>query len=376
MDGNRDESERCIRIGRKYMNAGDMEKALKFLLKAEKLYPSKKAKELIEQLSNECNDDEEQTQSTENGPSYPSHVRQRKNSANRRGSGDSSADQHNHVKDYTPEQVESVKRVKRCKDYYEILCVKKDATEIELKKAYRKLALQMHPDKNKAPGATEAFKAIGNAFAVLSDSQKRQKYDLYGPDEDKPRRNGRGYDYTHGGFEADISAEELFNMFFGGGFPSSNLYQQRRSHHPHHSHHHHFYQRETANNEGPYTLLLQLSPILLLIVLSLLSSFFVSDPVFNMHKNSKYPVERKTHNLKVPYFVKEEFHIEYKGSLRRIERQVEEEYISNLRANCFRERSYKENMLWRARNYGDGQLYEKAMNMETPACDRLASIYA
>lgn len=56
----------------------------------------------------------------------------------------------------------------------------------------------------------------------------------------------------------------------------------------------------------------------------------------------KYPVERKTHNLKVPYFVKEEFHIEYKGSLRRIERQVEEEYISNLRANCFRERSYSE----------------------------------
>jgi DnaJ family protein B protein 12 len=53
-------------------------------------------------------------------------------------------------------------RIKKCKDFYEILGVEKDSTENDLKKAYRKLALQMHPDKNKAPGATEAFK--GNQF--------------------------------------------------------------------------------------------------------------------------------------------------------------------------------------------------------------------
>ena len=49
-------------------------------------------------------------------------------------------------------------RIKKCKDYYEILGVEKDASETDLKKAYRKLSLQFHPDKNKAPGATEAFK--------------------------------------------------------------------------------------------------------------------------------------------------------------------------------------------------------------------------
>ena len=57
-------------------------------------------------------------------------------------------------------------RVRKCKDYYEILGVSKDATDSDLKKSYRKLALQFHPDKNKAPGAGEAFKSIGNAFAV------------------------------------------------------------------------------------------------------------------------------------------------------------------------------------------------------------------
>ena len=57
-------------------------------------------------------------------------------------------------------------RVRKCKDYYEILGVSKDATDSDLKKSYRKLALQFHPDKNKAPGAGEAFKSIGNSFAV------------------------------------------------------------------------------------------------------------------------------------------------------------------------------------------------------------------
>ena len=57
-------------------------------------------------------------------------------------------------------------RIRKCQDYYEILGVTKDASESDLKKSYRKMALQFHPDKNNAPGAGEAFKAIGNAFAV------------------------------------------------------------------------------------------------------------------------------------------------------------------------------------------------------------------
>ena len=57
-------------------------------------------------------------------------------------------------------------RVRKSKDYYEILGVSKDASDSDLKKSYRKMALQFHPDKNKAPGAGEAFKSIGNAYAV------------------------------------------------------------------------------------------------------------------------------------------------------------------------------------------------------------------
>lgn len=66
--------------------------------------------------------------------------------------------------EYSAEQSEAVKRIKKCKNYYEILGISKDATDSEIKKAYKKLALQLHPDKNKCPGAAEAFKAIGKCY--------------------------------------------------------------------------------------------------------------------------------------------------------------------------------------------------------------------
>jgi DnaJ-class molecular chaperone len=79
--------------------------------------------------------------------------------------------------------------VKKCKeiiakkDYYEILGLTKSAGEDEIKKAYRKLALKFHPDKNKAPQADEAFKKISAAFACLSNPDKRRIYDEHGTEE-------------------------------------------------------------------------------------------------------------------------------------------------------------------------------------------------
>lgn len=89
-------------------------------------------------------------------------------------------------------------------------------------------------DKNRAPGAAEAFKAVGNAVAILTDVEKRKSYDLYGSEDQQNISRGghhrssyHSYGYTRG-FEADVTAEELFNMFFGGGaFPTQNVYSSR-----------------------------------------------------------------------------------------------------------------------------------------------------
>lgn len=66
------------------------------------------------------------------------------------------------------------------KDYYGLLGIDKNATENDIKKAYRKLAMEFHPDINADEDAEEKFKAIGEAYAVLSDRQKRQVYDFTG----------------------------------------------------------------------------------------------------------------------------------------------------------------------------------------------------
>ncbi|KAL1481959.1 hypothetical protein MTO96_015204 [Rhipicephalus appendiculatus] len=63
------------------------------------------------------------------------------------------------------------------KDYYKLLGVSKNATEEDIKKAYRRLALRYHPDKNRAPGASERFKEITEAYTVLRDKKTREEYD-------------------------------------------------------------------------------------------------------------------------------------------------------------------------------------------------------
>lgn len=151
------------------------------------------------------------------------------------------SDSRNAEPDFSSDQLEAVRKVKKCKDYYEILGVTKQATDSEIKKAYKKLALQLHPDKNRAPGAVEAFKAVGNAAAILTDPEKRKQYDLYGINDSHNGGSNSGSGGMRGnyyasdfgyarGFQADVSAEELFNMFFGTGFPQQNVYMrsQRR----------------------------------------------------------------------------------------------------------------------------------------------------
>jgi curved DNA-binding protein len=111
------------------------------------------------------------------------------------------------------------------KDYYQILGVSKTASPQEIKKAYRKLALQYHPDRNKDDKAAEGkFKEISEAYAVLSDPEKRKQYDRFGADGFQSRFSQedifRGFDFgeifREFGFGSAGRGQDLFSQLFGG----------------------------------------------------------------------------------------------------------------------------------------------------------------
>lgn len=99
------------------------------------------------------------------------------------------------------------------KDYYEVLNINRNASQKEIKRAYRKLALEYHPDRNKSPGAEEKFKELSEAYAVLSDPEKKEAYDLYG-------HAGISGRYTTEDIFRGVDFEDIFRGF-GFGFDSS-----------------------------------------------------------------------------------------------------------------------------------------------------------
>lgn len=111
-------------------------------------------------------------------------------------------------------------------DYYQILGVSRDADKDELKRAYRRLARQYHPDVNKEPGAEEKFKEINRAYEVLSEPETRARYDRFGEAGVSGAAGASGFDYGDMGGFADIF-ETIFSGFGGGGMGTGTQSRRR-----------------------------------------------------------------------------------------------------------------------------------------------------
>ncbi|KAL4062604.1 hypothetical protein J3A83DRAFT_4310586 [Scleroderma citrinum] len=381
MESNKDEAFKCLAIAQKHRDLGNYSAARKFARKSISLFATPEAEKLLASVetaeanagpsTSTSNGDasksaQASSSATETHPSV-SGTKQRSTST-----GENAA-----KREYTAEQLKVVKRVKACKvtEYYEILEVKRDCEEVEIKKAYRKLALALHPDKNGAPGADEAFKMVSKAFQVLSDPQKRAAFDQHGSDPESRfggMSSGRSPGFspaTYANFEGEMNPEDLFNMFFGGGMNGGGFgtgpfggpvftatfgpggIRTTRIH---------------VNGQAPRgapdgqgearSLLIQLLPLLLLFAFSILSalpnifSTSTPDPHFAFSQSPRYNVERQTNNLHIKYHVNgPEFYNHPKiaadlatGSLRRgstlmrFENNVEQIYTQDRYTDCRR----------------------------------------
>ncbi|XP_013886556.1 dnaJ homolog subfamily C member 18 [Austrofundulus limnaeus] len=377
----KEEAERLVEKAKLCLRSGRKDRALQLLHEAQNIYPSARARVLIDAIQKNGGS----AFSEANHVPPPTGWRD-EDTRNQETSNEANEEK----KTYTEDQRQSVLRIKNCKDFYEILGVTKNAGDEDLKKAYRKLALKFHPDKNFAPGATDAFKAIGNAYAVLSNPEKRQQYDQYGDQcatSATPQHSGHGraghYRNFYRDFEADISPEELFNIFFGGRFPTGNVhvytnqgasysqfYQPRRRR---------AYERreevvEENQSQNTFTALLQLLPVLVLILISVFTQMMATNPPYSLFYKPAMGlvVSRETQHMGVPYYVDKSFEKEYRGAaLEELEKTIESDYIEHLQSSCWKEKQQKSDLANLGQLYRDERLKQKAESMSLDNCEKL-----
>eukprot|EP00268_Persea_americana_P031228 TRINITY_DN3032_c0_g2_i1.p1 TRINITY_DN3032_c0_g2~~TRINITY_DN3032_c0_g2_i1.p1 ORF type:complete len:353 (-),score=66.11 TRINITY_DN3032_c0_g2_i1:516-1574(-) len=351
MDGNKDEALRCIGMAKSALASGDKNRALKFIKIAQRLDSNLSVDDLL--LACEGLDSSPSASSAQEKPIDEEILedmgpKKAPNSANG-------------VRNYTDENVELIREIKRHKDYYAILGVEKSCTVEEVRKAYHKLSLKVHPDKNKAPGSEEAFKMVSKAFKCLSDEESRRRYDQTGLIEEfeynqqynvRRRRRRTRQDI----FDENVDPDEIFRSFFFGSqqevFRNAHVYRSRGM------------GAQTGNVDGfrfSFMTILQILPFLFIFLVVYLP---FSEPTYALYKAYSYEIPKVTEKYGVEYFVKTStFDQQFPpGSPSRanLENQVVREYRNMLGRYCHLELQRRQ---W-VRNY------------PTPHCDKMQNFGA
>ncbi|KAK6913765.1 protein of unknown function DUF1977, DnaJ-like [Dillenia turbinata] len=347
MDGNKDEALRCISIAKEAIASGNKPRALKFIGIAQRLNGNLSVDDLLEACGNL-----DAARRTPSANQKPVNQESTDRSSSKPDEG------LNAERSYTEEHVRIVRQIKTNNDYYAVLGVEKSCSVEDVRKAYRKLSLKVHPDKNRAPGSEEAFKKVSKAFKCLSDDGSRRQYDQTGQvdqfeyNQQHNFRRRRRRTTAHDLFDDEFDPDEIFRSFFGQGdmFRASHVYRTRGTASP---------QRENFHGGNYLLLLIQLLPILLIILVAYLP---FSEPVYSLQKNYSYQFLRTTEKHEVDFFVKSsEFDQEYPlgtPARTKLEEMVLKDYKNMLGRYCHIELQRRQ---W-------------SRNHPTPYCNKLKAL--
>lgn len=410
---NRDEAERCLELANQFLSRHEFEKAIKFYEKSIRLYELSGVRDLCEKArilhhkhQNSGNSAGSSGSERKRRPSHDGNTSSHHHSSSN-GSSGGSADQTNpsNGRSYTQEQESGSKKILQNakKGHYEALGLTKGASEAEIKKAYRKLALKFHPDKNSAPSAEAAFKVINAAFDCLSDPKKKEMYDEYGHDDSSASSGGgggmSGQRFHMNGHAVD--PEEIFRMFnhgfgrngfaFNFGGPGAQFYRQRGGggRRGDEDDDESSFQQQRRGGGPSYASLIQMLPILFAILMYLFSSAsysssssYESSRYFSLKKSTTFPHTKETSllgpDIQIPYYVSSQFDIKYGNSissLMRVEDQVFAEYYSSLEQKCLSEDHVRSRKIEKARWSFNSKDLAAAEAIPTPSCDERSRLY-
>lgn len=364
---NLDEAEKCRDLGKKYLQAGEWAKAVKFFEKSIKLYPLPAVSAMKDRAQDNLTKslDPKPTKAPAPKPSTAGGGDGAGGSPRNSGTG-AGGEAGVSGRSFKEEEEQGAKNVISFgkKSHYKVLGVAKNATDSELKKAYRKMSLKYHPDKNSAPSSESAFKTINAAYDVLKDKEKRNIYDQVGHENSEQAMNnggGGGGGFGGGGFHGspfgshgEINPEDLFNIFFNGQFRQRGGGRGGQGFHQ--SQHHNNQRAQTRENTAAgdgdakplLTQLFQLLPMLLLFLLLFGPSGGSNQPtpLFSMYRNANYRHPQQTsmeqHAMPgIPFYVSDDLlrrHLPISDKII-LEKQVQHQYSAMLHAKCKQERN-------------------------------------
>ncbi|KAJ3326272.1 hypothetical protein HDV06_000148 [Boothiomyces sp. JEL0866] len=369
---NKDAALQALDFSKQKWKAGDKAGAIKFAEKSIRLCQTNEAEKWLSFISSSST------------PEAKPQVRQRTTESTKKEEPN---------RPFTPEQVEGIKKIKSFKakgDLYGILGLEKGCSDNDIKKAYRKLALKYHPDKCGAPGTDDAFKAIGHAWTVLGDEQKRSSYDRFGIDSESSGNRGSSSGFGghpgfqgfggHPGFQGEVTPEELLRMFMGGGafggsfgpngfaFNAGPQFRTRTR------------QQYNSTEGSSINTLIQLLPIIILFLLTGLSIFTAEDDPFSFQRSYDYSMEKFTEPHKVPYYVNPKSYKRKFGTAarqRELNNRVESDYLHHLRVKCGQEKETQAYYIRQATSWfrTDKDLLDRAQNMAMPNCQKVNNWY-